>query len=138
MYSVLIVVVVVLVMMHIVVELVLLRARVLHVAVELSCSRRPPSWVGGGSAQAAPPREGRCGVVVWPVYSVLVVVVVVLVVVLIVVALALLCIGVLRIAVSLAFVVALVVLLLCGSCSPGCRVSRGADVLSQLRSRLLP
>ncbi len=67
-HSVLIVVVVILVVVHVVVEMVLLRVSVLRVAVELSCSPRSPWCVGGGSAQADPPRKRRCwdGGVLWP------------------------------------------------------------------------
>ncbi len=55
-----IMVVVVLVVVRVVGELALLRVSVLRIAVELSCPRRPPSRVGGGSAQAEQPRKGRC------------------------------------------------------------------------------
>jgi hypothetical protein len=58
--NVLIVVAVVLVAVRVVVELALLRISALRVAVELPCSRRPPSCVGGGSGQAEQPRKD-CG-----------------------------------------------------------------------------
>ncbi len=53
----LVVVVVVLVVVLVVVELLLLCIGVMRIAVELSCSRRPPSNIGGGSACAEPPRK---------------------------------------------------------------------------------